>query len=106
MEFVRSEDFDGFLAVGGGSVMDTAKVANAFLCHKEAELLDFTNAPVGKGMKIEGPLKPLIAGVCVCVCVCVCLFVYVYVCMRETPAHTVQYIAVLSHSPHYLRHRQ
>jgi hydroxyacid-oxoacid transhydrogenase len=61
IRFVRAEDFDGFLAVGGGSVMDTAKVANIFFCHREAELLDFTNAPVGKGMKIEGPLKPLIA---------------------------------------------
>ena len=62
IRFARSENFDGFLAVGGGSVMDTAKVANTFLCHREAELLEFTNAPVGKGMKIKGPLKPLIAG--------------------------------------------
>ena len=70
IRFVRTEDFDGFLAVGGGSVMDTAKVANTFLCHREAELLDFTNAPVGKGMKIEGPLKPLIAGDHECTQVC------------------------------------
>ena len=60
ISFARKNQFDGFLAVGGGSVMDTAKVANLLSCCPENELLDFTNAPVGKGQPVTKPLKPLI----------------------------------------------
>ncbi|PWN26977.1 putative alcohol dehydrogenase [Jaminaea rosea] len=59
--FSRQNNFDGFLAVGGGSVMDTAKVANLFTCYRDAELLDFVNAPIGKGTPIGRQLMPLIA---------------------------------------------
>ena len=41
--------------------MDTAKVANLFSCYPEADLLEFVNAPVGKGTPISKTLKPLIA---------------------------------------------
>lgn len=41
--------------------MDTAKVANLFSCYPEAELLDFVNAPVGKGLPIDKKLKTLVA---------------------------------------------
>jgi hypothetical protein len=41
--------------------MDTAKVANLFSCYPDAELLDFVNAPVGKGKPIDKQLKTLIA---------------------------------------------
>lgn len=37
------------------------KVANLFTCYPEAELLDFVNAPVGKGKPIDKTLRPLIA---------------------------------------------
>ena len=49
IDFARKNNFDGYLAVGGGSVMDTAKVANLFDIYRENELLDFVNAPTGKG---------------------------------------------------------
>jgi hydroxyacid-oxoacid transhydrogenase len=31
-------------------VIDTAKAANLFTVYKDAELFDFINAPVGKGV--------------------------------------------------------
>ena len=60
ISFARKNQFDGFLAVGGGSVMDTAKVTNLLSCCPENELLDFTNAPVGKGQPVTKLLKPLV----------------------------------------------
>jgi hydroxyacid-oxoacid transhydrogenase len=41
--------------------MDTAKVANLFTCYPEAELLDFVNAPIGKGIPVDKQLRPLLA---------------------------------------------
>ena len=61
VDFARNNDFDAYCAVGGGSVMDTAKVANLFSVYKDAVLLDFVNAPVGRALPILEPLKPLIA---------------------------------------------
>ncbi|CAH7690091.1 iron-containing alcohol dehydrogenase-domain containing protein [Phakopsora pachyrhizi] len=61
VSFTRSRDFSHFLAVGGGSVIDTCKVSNLFSCYPEAELLDFVNAPIGRGLPISKTLKPLIA---------------------------------------------
>ena len=61
ISFARKHQFDSFLAVGGGSVMDTTKVANLFTCYPEADLLEFVNAPIGKGTPIGKQLKPLIA---------------------------------------------
>ncbi|MCJ1336373.1 hypothetical protein MMC09_001649 [Bachmanniomyces sp. S44760] len=52
---------DAFLAVGGGSVIDTAKLMNLYTVFPEADFLDFVNAPLGKGLPITKPLLPLIA---------------------------------------------
>lgn len=58
--FAASQDVDGFVALGGGSTIDTAKVANLIRSHGGA-IIDYVNAPVGGGRKPPSPLLPLIA---------------------------------------------
>jgi hydroxyacid-oxoacid transhydrogenase len=60
VEFATAGRFDGFVAVGGGSVIDTAKAANLYSTYPAA-LLTYVNPPVGEGQPVPGPLKPLIA---------------------------------------------
>ncbi len=58
--FATDGGFDGFVAVGGGSSMDTAKAANLYSTHP-ADFLTYVNAPIGDGAQVPGPLRPLIA---------------------------------------------
>ena len=52
--------WDGFVAVGGGSVLDTAKAVN-LLTSYDGVLEDYLNKPIGLGKAPPGPLKPLVA---------------------------------------------
>ncbi|KAG7006284.1 amidase [Physcia stellaris] len=61
IEFSKAYGPDAFLAVGGGSVIDTAKLMNLYTCFPEADFLDFVNAPLGRGLPITKALHPLIA---------------------------------------------
>jgi len=61
IDVARREACDAFVAVGGGSSIDTAKLANLYSTHPPEEFLDYVNAPVGKGIAVPGPLKPLFA---------------------------------------------
>jgi alcohol dehydrogenase class IV len=52
--------FDGFVAVGGGSSIDTAKVVN-LLTTNDGDLLEYVNRPIGGGRAPERVLRPLVA---------------------------------------------
>jgi hydroxyacid-oxoacid transhydrogenase len=56
----ESGPWDAFVAVGGGSSIDTAKAIN-LLTTNPGELMDYINLPVGKGQAPSEPLKPLVA---------------------------------------------
>ena len=55
-----SGPWDAFVAVGGGSSIDTAKAINLLLTNP-GELMDYINLPVGQGTAPVNALRPLIA---------------------------------------------
>jgi hydroxyacid-oxoacid transhydrogenase len=59
IEVARSFQAEGYLAIGGGSVMDTAKIMNLYVTYP-APFLAYVNAPIGEGRAVPGPLKPMV----------------------------------------------
>lgn len=60
IQFATEGNFDGFVAVGGGSSIDTAKAANLYATYP-ADFMTYVNPPVGRGEPVPGPLRPLVA---------------------------------------------
>jgi alcohol dehydrogenase class IV len=58
--FAVDGKFDGYVSIGGGSTMDTAKAADLYATYP-ADFMDYVNAPIGAGRAVPGPLKPHIA---------------------------------------------
>ncbi|HVE50433.1 MAG TPA: hydroxyacid-oxoacid transhydrogenase [Casimicrobiaceae bacterium] len=58
--FASEARVDGYVSVGGGSVIDTCKAANLYASHP-ADFMTYVNAPIGAGQRVPGPLKPHIA---------------------------------------------
>jgi hydroxyacid-oxoacid transhydrogenase len=58
--FARDGAFDGFVSVGGGSVIDTCKAANLYSTYPD-DFAAYVNAPLGGAKPVPGPLRPHIA---------------------------------------------
>ncbi len=61
IQFAEQQPFDAIVAVGGGSTIDTAKAVNLYTTYPPADFLDYVNPPIGMGLPVPGPLKPLMA---------------------------------------------
>jgi hydroxyacid-oxoacid transhydrogenase len=59
-DFATEGAFDGFVGVGGGSSLDTAKVARLVATHP-APVMEYIHPPIGSGRKPPSPLKPFLA---------------------------------------------
>ena len=61
IRFATGENFDGFVSVGGGSVMDTCKAVSLYVSYPPQNFLDYVNKPLGAALPAPGPLRPHIA---------------------------------------------
>ncbi len=59
--FAKQDEYEAYVAVGGGSTIDTAKAVNLYVTYPPEAFLDYVNPPIGKGLPVPGPLKPLFA---------------------------------------------
>jgi alcohol dehydrogenase class IV len=60
VRFARDAKPDGYVSLGGGSVIDTCKAANLYATHP-APLRTYVNAPAGDAQPVPGALAPHIA---------------------------------------------
>jgi alcohol dehydrogenase class IV len=60
IEAATAGGWDGFVGIGGGSALDTAKLCALFATHGGG-IYDYLNRPVGEGRRVPGPLLPLVA---------------------------------------------
>lgn len=60
VDFASDGNWDGFVAVGGGSSIDTAKAINLMTTYP-GDLMDYVNQPIGAGKAPPGAVKPLVA---------------------------------------------
>ncbi len=60
VRFAVAGRFDGYVAVGGGSSIDTAKAADLY-ASCPADFLAYVNPPLGEGRPVAGKMAPLIA---------------------------------------------
>ncbi|MDC0744401.1 hydroxyacid-oxoacid transhydrogenase [Polyangium mundeleinium] len=58
--FAAEGRFDGYVSVGGGSVIDTCKAALLYATYP-ADFYAYVNRPIGEGREVPGPLPPHIA---------------------------------------------
>ena len=64
IEFLRLHGvYDAIVALGGGSVIDTAKAANLYASVRPSDFNDYVNPPIGRGLPIPTSTKlpPLVA---------------------------------------------
>ena len=59
IEFAQAFRPEGYVAIGGGSVMDTAKIMNLYVTYP-APFLTYVNAPIGEARPVPGPLRPMV----------------------------------------------
>jgi len=61
IEYAKRKNYDGFIGVGGGSSIDTAKIVNLYTTYPTETFKDYIAPPTGKGKTVPGKLKPTIA---------------------------------------------
>ena len=56
---LKGNEFDLYVAVGGGSTIDTTKAVSLLITYP-APLMEYVNKPIGHAKPVPGPLKPLL----------------------------------------------
>jgi hydroxyacid-oxoacid transhydrogenase len=56
---LKGNEFDLYVAVGGGSTIDTTKAVSLLITYP-APVMEYVNKPIGHAKSVPGPLKPLL----------------------------------------------